>query len=155
MAAGKLYKDIPRMIFMIQVIEQYNNQLQLGAEEDIVWLKEKVNNLLTIKDTNKKNPSAEKSDDIKYLNLLVMVIKPRKYINHIIIIIQFINFMFRFFDFFAFNDPSGTDGYDFRHLRLLFGLAGKHDPALGLLLRFQTLDYDSVSQRFDVHNFCA
>jgi hypothetical protein len=53
MAAGKLYKDIPRMIFMIQVIEQYNNQLQLGAEEDIVWLKEKVNNLLTIKDTNK------------------------------------------------------------------------------------------------------
>ncbi|MCK9416705.1 hypothetical protein M0Q97_08630 [Candidatus Dojkabacteria bacterium] len=53
MAAGKLYKDIPRMIFMIQVIEQYNNQLQLGAEEDIAWLKEKVNNLLEIKDTNK------------------------------------------------------------------------------------------------------
>ena len=53
MAAGKLYKDIPRMIFMIQVIEQYNNQLQLGAEDDIVWLKEKTNTLLTIKDTNK------------------------------------------------------------------------------------------------------
>jgi len=53
MAAGKLYKDIPRMIFMIQVIEQYNNQLQLGAEDDIAWLKEKTNTLLTIKDTNK------------------------------------------------------------------------------------------------------
>jgi hypothetical protein len=53
MAAGKLYKDIPRMIFMIQVIEQYNNQLQLGAEDDIVWLKYKTNNLLTIKDTDK------------------------------------------------------------------------------------------------------
>lgn len=53
MAAGKLYKDIPRMMYMIEVVEQYNNQMKLGAEEDIVWLKEKVNNILTITDTKK------------------------------------------------------------------------------------------------------
>ena len=53
MAAGKLYKDIPRMMYMIEVVEQYNNQMRLGAEEDISWLKEKVNDILIITDINK------------------------------------------------------------------------------------------------------
>ena len=46
----KIYKDIPRMIRNLKVIEQYNNFRQLGAKEDIDYLKEKVNNLLNIKD---------------------------------------------------------------------------------------------------------
>lgn len=41
MAAGKIYKDIPRMLYMLQIIEQYNNQMQLGAEDDIKYLVEK------------------------------------------------------------------------------------------------------------------
>lgn len=51
MAAGKLYKDIPRMIRNLIIIEQYNNFRQLGAEEDILYLKEKVNNLFNITNT--------------------------------------------------------------------------------------------------------
>lgn len=51
MAAGKLFKDIPRMIRNLNIIEQYNNFRQLGAEEDISYLKEKVKNLYNIKDS--------------------------------------------------------------------------------------------------------
>lgn len=51
MAAGKLFKDIPRMIRNLNIIEQYNNFRQLDAAEDILYLKEKVNNLYNIKDT--------------------------------------------------------------------------------------------------------
>jgi hypothetical protein len=48
---NKLYKDIPRMRKNLKVIEQYNNFRQLGAEEDINYLNQKINNLLEIKDT--------------------------------------------------------------------------------------------------------
>lgn len=47
---SKLHKDIPRMVRILKVIEQYNNFKQLGAAEDINYLKEKVNGLTNIKD---------------------------------------------------------------------------------------------------------
>lgn len=50
---SKLHKDISRMSYYIKVIEQYNNFKQLGAKEEIDFLKEKVNNLLNIKDVSK------------------------------------------------------------------------------------------------------
>ena len=49
---SKLYNDIKRMLRYINIIEQYNNFMQLGASEDILFLKEKVNNLYNIKDSN-------------------------------------------------------------------------------------------------------
>ena len=48
--SNKIFKDIPRMVRNIKVIEQYNNFMQLGATEEINYLKERVNKLLTIKD---------------------------------------------------------------------------------------------------------
>lgn len=51
MAAGKLYKDIPRLIRMLKIIEQYNNYRQLGAIDDIIFLRDKTNNLYHITDT--------------------------------------------------------------------------------------------------------
>ena len=50
---SKLYNDIRRMLRNLNVIEQYNNFVQLGATEDILFLKEKVNNLYNIKETDK------------------------------------------------------------------------------------------------------
>ena len=47
---SKLYKDIPRMIRSLNIIEQYNNFRQLGAQEDIDYLRDRVNNLVNIKD---------------------------------------------------------------------------------------------------------
>ena len=47
---SKLHKDIPRMVRALKIIEQYNNYKLLGANEDIEYLKEKVNNLYNIKD---------------------------------------------------------------------------------------------------------
>ena len=38
------------MLRMIDIIKQYNNYRQLGAEEDIIFLKEKIENLLKLKD---------------------------------------------------------------------------------------------------------
>ena len=65
MAAGKIYKDIPRMLYMLQIIEQYNNQMQLGAEDDIKYLVEKTNNILKL--TNPK----QIVDDFTYCAKLV------------------------------------------------------------------------------------
>lgn len=48
---NKLYKDIPRMYRLLNIIKQYNNFKQLGAEDELNYLKEKVDSLLTIKDT--------------------------------------------------------------------------------------------------------
>lgn len=48
MAAGKLYKDIPRMIRMLNIISQYNNFKQLGIAEDITYLRDKVNKIYTL-----------------------------------------------------------------------------------------------------------
>lgn len=48
--SNKLYRDIPRMVRNMKIIEQYNNFKQLGAEEDIKFLKDKIDNLLNIKD---------------------------------------------------------------------------------------------------------
>jgi len=50
---SKLYADIYRMMNMLNIIEQYNNFKQLGASEDIDYLKDKVKNLYNIKDTEK------------------------------------------------------------------------------------------------------
>ena len=47
---SKLHKDIPRMIRSLNIIEQYNNFRQLGAKEDIDYLKKQVNELYNIKD---------------------------------------------------------------------------------------------------------
>lgn len=52
MASGKLYKDIPRMVRMLNIIDQYNNYRQLGAAEDIMYLRDKTNNLYNIKDSS-------------------------------------------------------------------------------------------------------
>lgn len=49
---SKLYNDIKRMLRYINIIEQYNNFVQLNANTDILFLKEKVNNLYNIKDTD-------------------------------------------------------------------------------------------------------
>jgi len=49
---NKLHKDIPRMIRSIDIIEQYNNFRQLGAQEDIDYLKTRVNELYGIKDAS-------------------------------------------------------------------------------------------------------
>jgi hypothetical protein len=48
---SKLYKDIPRMIRNLKIIEQYNNFHNFGSNEDVDYLKKKVNNLYNIKDT--------------------------------------------------------------------------------------------------------
>lgn len=48
--SNKLYIDIPRMVRNVKIIEQYNNFHQLGAEDDIQFLREKIDNLLNIKD---------------------------------------------------------------------------------------------------------
>jgi len=48
---NKLYKDIPRMIRSLKIVEQYNNYNQLGAIEDIEYLRERINNLISIKNT--------------------------------------------------------------------------------------------------------
>lgn len=48
---GKLYKDIPRMLRNLIVIEQYNNFTQMGAKEEIDFIRNKVNNLINIKDS--------------------------------------------------------------------------------------------------------
>ena len=48
---SKLHKDIPRMVRIINIVEQYNNFKQLGAEEDIKLIRERINNLKSIKNT--------------------------------------------------------------------------------------------------------
>lgn len=50
---SKLYNDIPKLKWTLKIIEQYNNFKQLGAEEEIKFLKDKVDNLLNIKDIPK------------------------------------------------------------------------------------------------------
>lgn len=50
---SKLHTDIYRMMNMLNIIEQYNNFNQLGASEDIDYLKDKVKNLYNIKDNEK------------------------------------------------------------------------------------------------------
>ena len=48
---SKLHNDIRRLFGILNIIEQYNNFRQLGATEDIIFLREKVTNLYSIKDT--------------------------------------------------------------------------------------------------------
>jgi len=48
---SKLFKDIPRMIKNLQMIEQYNNFHNFGSNEDVDYLRKKVDNLYNIKDT--------------------------------------------------------------------------------------------------------
>lgn len=48
---SKLYKDISRMNRMINIINQYNNFKQLGVKDEIDYLKQKIDNLYNIKDT--------------------------------------------------------------------------------------------------------
>lgn len=51
--SGKLFKDIPRMFRDLNIIKQYNNFKQLGANEDIEYLRDKIYKLYEIKDSNK------------------------------------------------------------------------------------------------------
>jgi len=48
---SKLYNDISRMKYLLNIIEQYDNFTQLGASEEIIFLREKVENLYNIKDS--------------------------------------------------------------------------------------------------------
>lgn len=48
---SKIHNDIRRLFGILNIIEQYNNFRQLGATEDIIFLKEKVTSLNSIKDT--------------------------------------------------------------------------------------------------------
>jgi len=48
---SKIHNDIRRLFGILNIIEQYNNFRQLGATEDIIYLREKVTNLNSIKDT--------------------------------------------------------------------------------------------------------
>ena len=50
--SNRIYNEISRMKYNMKVIEQYNNFLQLGATEDINYLKEKIDKLLEIKDAD-------------------------------------------------------------------------------------------------------
>ncbi len=47
---ARLFSEVPRLLKRLQMIEQYNNFVQLGATEDIIYLKERVNNLYNLKD---------------------------------------------------------------------------------------------------------
>jgi hypothetical protein len=49
---SKLFKDVPKMIKNLQIIEQYNNFHNFGSNEDVDYLRKKVNNLYNIKDTD-------------------------------------------------------------------------------------------------------
>ena len=49
---SKLFKDIPRMIKNLQMIEQYNNFHNFGSNEDVDYLRKKVDNLHNIKNTD-------------------------------------------------------------------------------------------------------
>jgi hypothetical protein len=50
---SKLFKDVSKMLYNLNVIQQYSNFRQLGDEEDIIYLRDKVNNLYNIKDSVK------------------------------------------------------------------------------------------------------
>lgn len=50
---SKLFKDIEKMKHQIIIIEQYNNFRQLGMEDDISFLKGKIENLYNIYDSEK------------------------------------------------------------------------------------------------------
>lgn len=45
---ARLFNEIPRLIRNLKVIEQYNNFRQLGATDDILFLREKINNLYNL-----------------------------------------------------------------------------------------------------------
>lgn len=72
---SKLFNDIKKMKFQIIVLEQYNNFKQLGIEDDIKYLKEKIDNLYNIKDTNKL------IEDFKFcanmINPLYLLVEPK------------------------------------------------------------------------------
>jgi len=51
---ARLFSEVPKLLKRIQMIEQYNNFTQLGATEEINYLKEKVNNLYNLKDDAEK-----------------------------------------------------------------------------------------------------
>ena len=51
--ANRIYNEIYRMKYNMKVIEQYNNFHQLGGNEDIEYLKERIDKLLEIEDSEK------------------------------------------------------------------------------------------------------
>ena len=50
---SKLFNDILRMKRIIKVLEQYNNFKQLKLEDDIEYLKKRLDELYNIKDSSK------------------------------------------------------------------------------------------------------
>ena len=47
---ARLFKEIPRLLRALNVIEQYDNFVQLGAKEDIDYLRDKAMNLYNLVD---------------------------------------------------------------------------------------------------------
>jgi len=49
--SNRIYNEINRMKYNMKVIEQYNNFSLMGANDEIKYLKERIDKLLDIKDT--------------------------------------------------------------------------------------------------------
>lgn len=47
---ARLFKEIPRLLYNLKIIEYYNNFSQMGLKDEIDSLKIKVNNLYNLKD---------------------------------------------------------------------------------------------------------
>jgi hypothetical protein len=47
---ARLFNEIPKMLKRLSIISQYNNFRQLGAEDDITYLHEKITDLYDMKD---------------------------------------------------------------------------------------------------------
>jgi hypothetical protein len=47
---ARLFNEIPKMLKRLSMISQYNNFRQLGAEDDITYLHEKITDLYDMKD---------------------------------------------------------------------------------------------------------
>lgn len=72
---SKLFNDVKKMKFQIIVLEQYNNFKQLGIEEEIKFIKEKIDNLYNIKDTNKLIEDFKHC--AKMINPLYLLVEPK------------------------------------------------------------------------------
>jgi len=47
---ARLFNEIPKMLKRLSIISQYNNFRQLGVDDDIVYLNEKITDLYDMKD---------------------------------------------------------------------------------------------------------
>lgn len=49
--SNRIYNEISRMKYNMKIIEQYNNYNLMGANEEIEYLKVRINKLMDIKNT--------------------------------------------------------------------------------------------------------